>query len=128
MTALRSEIADKVAVAQTTFDRFDVDSLCDRMESDATYVPYFTIEPYSAPIFESTIHDLPHLPADVVRVVVDFYRWDRVTHSAFDSMRSTEFAALDASRRSLVLRSSATVLADYLAKGNAAETAIERHA
>ncbi len=126
MVALHAEISNKRELAERSFSMFDVGALCRKMEEDNEFVPHLTIENYSVPVFDIVGVDLPLLPPDVVKSVVDFYRWDRATHTAFEDLGSQGFAALSVDRRGTGLRLVSEMLESYVEKGGEALAVLER--
>ena len=125
LRAFHAEVTDKLQISEVAFKNYNVEQICEKMRKDSSYTPFITLEPYSSPIFDSAIKDIPKLPASVIKPVIDFYRWDRVTHSAFANLMTEEVKKLEVDRRIQLFTDAAVLWGTHLQKGREARKAIE---
>jgi hypothetical protein len=126
LRALHAEVTDKLQISEVAFSKYDVHQICDKMREEKSYYPYITLEPYSSPVFDSAINDIPKLPAAVIKPVIDFYRWDRVTHAAFANLMTEEVKRLEVGRRVQLFENTAELWKEHLHKARAAADALEK--
>lgn len=126
LRAFHAEVTDKLEISEIAFKNYNVEQICEKMRKDKTYTPFITLERYSSPVFESFMKDIPKFPASVIKPVIDFYRWDRVTHAAFETLMTDKVKDLEVDRRIQLFTDAATLWEKHLEKGRAARTAIEK--
>jgi hypothetical protein len=124
LRAIHAEIASKLLTTAGSFESLSdhrVKTFCDRMRDAERqfgfYHPYFAVEPYTAPVYDTYADRLWLLDQTLIGPVIDFYRTDQALHGAFESFASDAAKALSAERRITLLGYLQGVFREYVEIG-----------